>query len=93
MENHCSAWKAANLPSFPPGDGCPKENFDVAFCENFAVAAAMISDFSSEVILAVTKRLSSTDVLMREAYAALLSFRLVASTGVRHFLGEEDALR
>jgi hypothetical protein len=93
MENHCSAWKAAALPSLwlPPCVGCLKGNFDVAICENFAVAVAVICDSSGEVILAATKRLSSTDVLMGEASTALLSSQLAASVGVRHFLLEGDA--
>jgi hypothetical protein len=56
------------------------------------VAATVISDSYGEVVLAATKRLLSTDVLVGEAAAALLSTRLAASAGVGHFLLEGDAL-
>jgi sensor histidine kinase YesM len=88
------AWKAIALASLwiPPSVGVLKGNFDVAIHENFAVVAAVISNFSSDIILAATQRLSSIDVLMGEAYAALLSSRLAASASAAHFLLEGDAL-
>jgi hypothetical protein len=94
LEHHYSAWKAAVLPSLwlPPDFGSFKGNFDVAIRDDFAVAAAVISDYSGEVILAATKRLSSSDVLMGEAAAALLSTQLAISAGVRQFHLEGDAL-
>ena len=54
--------------------------------------ATVISNSSGETILDVTQRLSYIDVLMGEAFAALLSSRLVASTSAAHFLLEGDAL-
>jgi hypothetical protein len=94
LEQHLSAWRAFALPSLwlPPDFESFKGNFDVAIREDFAVAAAVISDSSGEVILAATKRLSSTDVLMGEAAATFLATWLAVSTGVRKFLLEGDAL-
>ena len=64
----------------------------MAVRENFAMAATVISNSSGDIILAATQRLSSIDVLMGEASAALLTSRLAASTSAIHFLLEGDAL-
>jgi hypothetical protein len=64
----------------------------VAIRDNFAVAAAVISDTAGNIILAATQKLHSTDVLLGEASAALLTTRLAASTGYGCFALEGDAL-
>ena len=94
LQQHCLAWKAIALSSLwiPPGIGFLKGNFGVAIHGNFAVAAAVISNSFGDIILAATQRLSSTDVLMGEAFAALLTSLLVASASATHFLLEGDAL-
>jgi hypothetical protein len=91
---HCLAWKAIALPSLwiPPDIGFLKGNFDVAICENFVVATAVISNSSGDFILVATQRLSFTDVLMGEASVALLSLWLAAFASAAHFLLEGDAL-
>jgi hypothetical protein len=48
----------------------------------------VISDSFGKVILAATQRLSSTNVLMGEAVAALIYTRLVAFASVGQFLLE-----
>ncbi|XP_059451038.1 uncharacterized protein LOC132181824 [Corylus avellana] len=91
---HLSAWKKASLPSLwiPPLVGCLKGNFDVAIKGNFAVAAAVISDSSGEILAAATLKLHSSDALLGEAMAALLATRLARSFGFDVFTLEGDAL-
>ena len=62
--------------------------FWAGFCPPLA---AVISDSSSEVILVATQRLSSTNVLMGEVVATLLSTRLAAFPSVGQFLLQGDA--
>jgi exonuclease III len=95
LESHLLAWRDVALPSLwlPPQTGCLKGNFDVAIRENFAVAAAVISDTAGNIILAATQKLHSTDVLLGEASAALLTTRLAASTGYDCFALEGDIIK
>jgi len=94
LDSHYLAWKALELPSLwtPPCSGFLKCNFDVAIRDNFAVAAAVISNSDGEIILAATQKLSITDALAGEAFAALLTSRLATSVGLENFLLEGDAL-
>ena len=91
---HILAWQASTLSSFwfPPQQGSVKGNFDVAVRGDFAVAAAVLSDHTGEIIYACTQKLLSTDVLSGEASAALLASRLTASLGFSFFTLEGDAL-
>jgi hypothetical protein len=64
----------------------------VAIRDNFAVTAAVISNSSGDIILAVTQKLNVFDVLIGETSAAFLATWLAASMGTGDFLLEEDAL-
>jgi hypothetical protein len=64
----------------------------VAIRDNFAVAAAVISNSDGEIILAATQKLSITDALIGEASADLLTTRLATFIGLGNFLLEGDAL-
>jgi hypothetical protein len=94
LDSHLLAWSKASLPSLwiPPCVGSAKGNFDVAIKDNFAVAAAVLSDSSGEIFAAATLKLHSSDVLLGEASAALLATRLARSSGLDVFLLEGDAL-
>ena len=93
LEFHLSAWCDAALPSrwLPPRPGCFKGNFDAAVRGNFAVVAAVISDFFGHIVLVVTQKLHSTDVLLGKATAALFATRLASTTDFRSFDSEGDA--
>jgi hypothetical protein len=58
---------------------------------NFSVAAGVISDASGNIIMAVTHKLSSSDALAREAFAALLTSCMAASLTSDNFCIEGDA--
>jgi hypothetical protein len=60
--------------------------------DSFAVTAVVISDSSGNIIMAATQRLHFTDILVGEASAALLTYRLALSLGYDHFIIEGDAL-
>lgn len=64
---HCEVWSDSILPSLwtPPFAGCIKGNFDVA--------ATVISNENGNIILAVTQKLTYSDALFEEAFAALLT--------------------
>jgi hypothetical protein len=91
---HLEAWNASSIPSLwtPLGVDGIKGNFDVAVRDSFAIAVAVISDSSSNIIMVATQRLHSTDILVDEASAALLASRLALSSGHAHFIIEGDAL-
>jgi hypothetical protein len=72
--------------------GCVKGNFDVAVRDSFAVVAAVISDSSSNIIMAATQKLLLTDPLIGEASAALLASQLALSSGFDTLFLEGDAL-
>jgi hypothetical protein len=92
LDSYYSTWQTVIFPSlWIPCSGFLKGNFNVAIRDNFAVAAAIISNSDGEIILAVTQKLSNTNALIGEAYAALLITRLVASIGIENFLLEGDA--
>jgi hypothetical protein len=69
-----------------------KGNFDVAIRGSLAVAAAVISDDSGNIISAATMKLYSLDALQGEALAALLTTRLAVTTGSSILHLEGDAL-
>jgi hypothetical protein len=94
LEQHLTAWRALVSPSlwFPPPLGWLKGNFDVAVRGNFSVAAGVISDASGNIIMAVTHKLSSSDALAGEAFAALLTSHMAASLTSDKFCIEGDAL-
>jgi hypothetical protein len=71
------AWKAFELSSFwtLSCSGFFKGNFDVAICDNFAVAVVVISNSDSKIILATTQKLSITDALIGDASTALFTSR------------------
>ena len=56
------------------------------------MAAAVISNYMGIILAAVTHKLSSTDVLRGEAFAALLAVRLAASLSLGCLSLEDDAL-
>jgi hypothetical protein len=90
---YLEAWNAASsfsLWTLPRINGI-KGNFDVAVRDSFAVAAAVISDSSGNIITAATQQLHSTDILVGEAFAPLLAFRLALASGFDHFIIEGDA--
>jgi hypothetical protein len=91
---HVDAWKSCILPSLwaPPAVGWFKANFDVAVTHSFAVAAAVLSDDSGNIIAAASQKLVSRDVLQGEAAAALLAVRLAVFSGCEQLLLEGDAL-
>jgi len=64
--------------------GCIKGNFDVA--------ATVISDEKCNIILVATQKLASTDALLGEAYVALLTSQLAASSGCGNLFLERNAL-
>jgi hypothetical protein len=64
----------------------------VAIRDSFAVTAVVISDSSGNIIMAATQRLHSTDILVGEVSAALLTSQLALSLGYDHFIIEGDAL-
>jgi hypothetical protein len=67
-------------------------NFDVANRDKyFATTTAVISNSDEKIIINVTQKLSNTDALIEEAYAALLTIRLAAYVGIEKFLLEGDA--
>jgi hypothetical protein len=88
LELHLSAWSGFVLPSFwsVPSSGVVKGNFDVAIMEDFAIATAVVSDSTGNIIGAATQKFFFTDVGMGEAAAALLTTRLVAACGVTSFV-------
>jgi hypothetical protein len=88
------AWQSVALPSLwlPSISGYLKGHFDIAICDNFDVATAVISNSLGEIILAMTQKLSVSDILIGEAFAVLLATRLAASTGTEHFTLEGNAL-
>ncbi|XP_059446389.1 uncharacterized protein LOC132177930 [Corylus avellana] len=96
LEHHLSAWRDSTSPSIwvPPSFGWLKGNFDfdVAVRSSFSVAAGVISDASGNMIMVVTHKLSSTDALAGEAFAALLTSRLAVSLTSDKFCIEGDAL-
>jgi hypothetical protein len=52
----------------------------------------VISDSFKHIVLVATQKLHSTDVLLGEATAALLTTRLASTTNFRSFDLERDAL-
>jgi hypothetical protein len=62
---HVVAWKDCILPSLwaPPTVGWIKANFDVAVTHSFAVAAAILSDDSGNIIAAASQKLIYRDAL------------------------------
>jgi hypothetical protein len=94
LNSHVAAWRDCALPSIwmPPSAGHFKCNFDVAVRSSFAVAAAVISDESGNIVLAATQRILSLDALQGEARAALLGVRLASSAGLVRLELEGDAL-
>jgi hypothetical protein len=94
LEHHLSAWRAADYPSLwlPPAYGWLKGNFDVAVRGTFSVAVGVISDAFGNIIMADSHKLSSTDALAGEAFAALLTSRMASSLTRDNFCLEGDAL-
>lgn len=94
MELHTLALRDAALLSlwFPPPLGSLKGNFDVALQGTFSVVAAVISDVLGNIIMAATHKLHSSYALIGEAFAALLTTRMAASSGCSNFILEGDAL-
>ena len=94
LDSHLSARREAALPSLwlPPWIGRIKENFDGVNRNNFAVAAAVISDSSRNIIFAATHKLHSTNVLLVKATTTLLASQLASSTGHGSFALEVDTL-
>ena len=94
FNKHLQAWREAALPSLwiAPAAGWIKDNFDAAVRGSFAVATTVLSDENGAIVAAATQRLNCTDVLQREALAALLTCRLAASIGCNFFSLEGDAL-
>ena len=72
--------------------GNVKGNFDVVIRGNFVVAVAVLSDSFGEIFVAATLKLHYSDVLLREASAALLATRLAQFYGLDVFSFEGDAL-
>jgi hypothetical protein len=94
LNNHISARRDLALPSMwmPSAVGCFKANFDVAIRASFAMAATVISNDMGIILAAAIHKLSSTDVLRGEAFAALLVVRLTASLSLGCLSLEGDAL-
>jgi hypothetical protein len=74
------------------GLGCVKGNFDVDVRDSFAVVAAVISDFSGNIIMAATHKLLVTNPLIGEASAALLTSQLTSSSCFDTLFSDGDAL-
>jgi len=53
---------------------------------DFAVAAAVISDFDGNIIKVATKRRLTNDASIGEAHAAMLAAQTAASCGVKFFV-------
>jgi hypothetical protein len=69
-----------------------KVNFDVAICHSFAVVAAVLRYLSEKFLAIKTLKLPHMNVLMGEAHAALLAFRLVVSFGCSPLIIKRDSL-
>lgn len=79
IQSHYLAWQYVALPSLwqPPFSSCLKGNFDVAMCDNLVGAAAVISNFFGDIILAVTQMLNIFDVFIGKTSAAFLAICLL----------------
>jgi hypothetical protein len=56
------------------------------------VAIVVINNFSGEIILSVTQKLSISNVLIYEVFVALFATQLATSTSIGDFMLEGDAL-
>lgn len=95
IQNHLQAWKSSSFGQSiwqPPPIGSLKLNFDVATKEDFAIAAAILSNDKGEILLAFTNKLAFLDVNKGEATTTLTSVDLAISFGCYNLLLEGDSL-
>jgi hypothetical protein len=71
-KHHNLAWTVAKSSSlWSPLPGNIKANFDIAVKSNFAIAAIVLSDSNGNIIQTITKRLSTTYVVISKAPTAI----------------------
>ena len=81
VKHHNLAWPDAKSSSLwsPPLPGNIKANFDVVVKPDFVVAAMVLSDSNGNIIQVIIKRLSTIDVAIGIAQAALLVIHSISN--------------